>query len=247
MTKKSHCIGVLLALAAASVDAGSLQGWLAPAAPVAVGAALDGRVAAVKVVPGQTVGDGDVLVELDGSVWVAERDALQARLRQLEGARDEAERERARTQDLFDRTLISEHELNLSRNAYDAAVAEYRHTQAALVEARRRVVWASVAAPFAGTVAEVATYVGQAVSNGCRVQTLVSLVPRDALRVIARADADTRVYPGQTLAVTAGGETLQATVTAVTPEPDGLRIEAGLQSAPGTPVRAGQSVGVTLP
>ncbi len=239
------CLLALLALSPAM--AATVDGWLAPAEPVPVGAALAGRVARVRVTPGQTVKEGDVLVELDNSVWVAERDAAQAHLKQADGARDEAGRERKRTQDLFDRTLISEHELNLARNAYAAAAADRSRVYAALADARQRVVWSSVVAPFAATVAEVPAYAGQAVSNTCGVQALVTLVPSGELRVIARTGANVRVYPGQALALSVDGESLQASVQAVTRETDALLFDARLALPAGTALRPGQNVKVTLP
>lgn len=236
-----------LQLAAGPARADAITGWLAPAEPVAVGAALDGRVAAVRVTPGQAVAAGEVLVELDAGVWRAEGDAAQAHLKQVEGARDEAERERDRTQDLFDRTLISEHELNLSRNAYDAAVADYRRAQARLAEARQRVDWSRVTAPFAATVADLPAYPGQAVSNDCGVQTLVSLVPRDELRVLARTSADVRLYAGQNVELSIAGESLQAVVRSVRREGDSAWIEAGLRPPSGKALSPGQTVSVILP
>jgi len=229
------------------LSAATVDGWLAPARPVPVGAAVSGRIAGVHVTPGQRVNAGDVLVELDDSAWVAERDAAQAHVKAAAGARDEADRERKRTEDMFDRTLISEHELNLARNAYAAAAADYSRASAALADAQQRMAWSRVTAPFAATVVEVTAYTGQAVANGCAVQALVTLVPLAELRVIAPIGTDARVYPGQTIAVSVDDASLPAIVQSVTAADPDVLLEARLPIPQGSALHPGQTLKVSLP
>jgi multidrug efflux system membrane fusion protein len=238
----------LVALAAGAVaQAASVNGVIEPVEPVALGAAVEGRVAKVHVRPGDQVKPGDKLVELETGVARAERNAAIARLKQAEGARDEAARERDRTRDMFDRTLISEHELNLAINAFDDAFAAWQSARAAVADAARRIAWSGVSASFSGVVVNVPAFAGQAVSNGCGVQPLVTLVPLNEVLVVVSLDAHTQLYPGQTITVSLDGEEVRGMIERVDRGVDGARLQARMPVPPGKYLEHGRAVRVELP
>jgi multidrug resistance efflux pump len=121
---------------------------------------LAGRIRSITVSEGQVAGKGDVLAELDDSLWqqkVCEADA-QLQLAQAErerlvnGARPEsrdvaraeaklayvkvqqAEVDWKRTQTLFEQKAIPEQQYDKARFTYEATVAEYKHAYARVVE-----------------------------------------------------------------------------------------------------------------
>jgi len=82
---------------------------------VSMSTPVSGVVVKVEAQVGARVDKGQVLLKLDDRARIARVNALQAKLKSAKNNRDESIREMERTQELYDRTLISEHELQLAR------------------------------------------------------------------------------------------------------------------------------------
>ena len=133
----------------------------------------------------------------------------------------EARREFERAEDMYDRTLISERDLELVRIALAQAEAEVAHAEAMLriaeVERERSV----VRAPFAGVVIGRRAEVGEVVN--ARVENVPLIELGDASRLVARAllapDALPGWSPGLDAAVLVAGRRIAGTIRRVSPEP----------------------------
>ena len=81
---------------------------------VSLSTPVSGVIATVSVDRGDRVSADQVLLQLEDSRQQAELAATEARLKQAENNREEAQRELERTQELYDRTLLSDHDLQVS-------------------------------------------------------------------------------------------------------------------------------------
>lgn len=120
-----------------------------------------GIIKQVAVRVGDRVDPEQILLALDPAPFDAEVDAAQAELARLDPDLREGERELERAQDLFDRTLISDHELHLSRIALARLKAQQARATALLRLARIGRERSILRAPFAGIVIRKEAEVGE--------------------------------------------------------------------------------------
>ncbi|MEJ1298119.1 MAG: efflux RND transporter periplasmic adaptor subunit [Candidatus Sedimenticola sp. (ex Thyasira tokunagai)] len=172
-------------------------GWLKR---VELGTPLSGRISRVEVQPGDRVKAGGVLVALDERRYAAQLSAAKARVEAARQEKLEADKELERTLDLFDRTVLSEHDRNLAEIAAAGAAAQWRHAQAALVEAQSNLDDCRVIAPFDGVVIKVDAIPGATTVNRLQLQSLVALADDSGLLVHGE------VTPEQAAGLTVGGE-----------------------------------------
>ena len=146
---------------------------------------VSGVVVEVDAQVGKRVEKGQVLVKLDDRARSAKVEALKAALTSAKNNRDELKRELERTQELYDRTLISDHALELARISRDDGVAQYQSAVAALSQAELDLQYSTVRAPFAAWVTQRNVEVGQTIVSELQAEPLVVLV--DAVQMVARA------------------------------------------------------------
>lgn len=146
---------------------------------------VSGVIERVPVQAGQRVAAGDVLVELDQRLFQARLRRAKAELAKAKETRDEAVRELERTRELFDRTLLSVHDLQLAQIAATAAKADYRSAEASVTEAGLKLEYSQVRAPFDAWVVKVTAQQGETVVSRLEARTLVVVAPADRMRALA--------------------------------------------------------------
>ena len=179
------CVVVLISVFTSTLYADEREAVLQWQRMVPLGTPVSGVVIKVNVRPGNRVEKGEVLLQLDDRVRMARVTALEAELKRAKNNRDESARELERTQDLYDRTLISQHELELVRIQKDAGEAQFQTAKARLVQAQIDLEYSSVRAPFAGWVVDRNVEVGQTVVSELQAEPLVTMV--EANLMFARA------------------------------------------------------------
>jgi len=231
------------------------EGELAWAARVQLGTVVSGPVSGVPVVPGQSVEQGQLLVELDQRLYQARVAQARAELDRAQLRREEAGRELERARELYDRTVLSIHERTLAEIAAAEADAAYRNAQAALTEARLEQEYSRVTAPFAGLVVAVLVAPGEAVANRLQVQPLVVLAAGGRMKAVVQVDAKqaAALHPGQSAQVAVAGGWLDGQVLGVGLEPvtrdrDGPRyaLEVGFEAPAGVLLRSGHPATVRV-
>jgi multidrug efflux system membrane fusion protein len=188
---------------------------------VELGTPVSGVVARVNVAPGARVDKGTVLVALDDRRFKAELARARAEAERLEQVHAEAQRENERAQELYDRTLLSDHELEVTKIALATAAADYQAARSAVTQAELDLEYSAVRAPFKARVLDVHAGVGQAVAAELTTVPLVTVA--EAGRRIVRAIVDQErlasLSEGQTLSVRVGGKAYQGTIRRVGLEP----------------------------
>lgn len=146
-----------------------------------VSAQTSGTVEALPFDVDDSVAAGDLIVQLEDS-------EQQARLRQAEAAQDEARAGLADAQQTFDRIaairergLVSRQEFDQARNNLNAAEARMARANGMVAEARQRLDYTRVVAPYSGILTERHVELGESVSPG---QPLLSGLSLENLRVV---------------------------------------------------------------
>ena len=162
----------------ASID---VSGDVTPAFQLEVKPEVGGKLKAMHVVAGQTVKEGDLLVEIDDRDLLTEKDSA---LTEIEGAKltmEKAKKNFERSRELFDQKLIS-------REVFDNLSSEFEIGQNGLVKAERklqlvedRLRKTKVFSPTDGTVLTVPVIEGQvviaaaSVNSGSTLMTIANL------------------------------------------------------------------------
>ncbi|HRJ52823.1 MAG TPA: efflux RND transporter periplasmic adaptor subunit [Candidatus Thiothrix moscowensis] len=215
-----------------------------------------GVVEEVNITTGQHVNKGDVLLRMDQRKQKASLLEAKARVARAKLGIEDAEREKARTQELFDQGLIAEEELKDNELKHAVAQTEMESANAAEEAAKVALEHTELKAPFAGVVASSAVWQGAVIFAGKQDQPLVSLAPDDQMlaRVLVTADV-LRNYPtgasAQVLVNGANrsGKVYRQGVEAVRIEPEGAIYELDIvfKRTAKELLRPSESVKVILP
>ena len=230
----------LVALGAQAAEYPALLAWTQR---VVLSTPVSGVVTSVAAVAGERVSEGQMLVQLDLRPFESALREVEAQARKHRLNRDEAERELQRTRELYDRTVISAHDLQLQEIAFAAAEADYASARARLEAAQLHLEYASIRAPFAGLVLEVSAAPGETVVNAQQATPLVTLA-RDrpmSARALVPAEAAGALSPGQSATVRVDRQSYPASVVQIGAEADASgRYEVSVSFDPGDAVlRAG--------
>ena len=188
---------------------------------VELGTPQSGIIVDVPVQTGGMVKKGQLLVQL-------ETRALEARVRQAEAkqanmkkAREEAQRELDRSKELYERTLLSNHDLEVAKIAFSDAYSRYQAATAALVEARLDLEQSAIRAPFDGVVLQRNAEVGQTVVSALQSVPLVTVAATRQMRVQTEATQAqlAKLAVGQSVQVESGGRRFKGTISVIGLEP----------------------------
>ena len=142
---------------------------------LALGTLVSGVVAEVKVREGQQVKAGDVLIVLDQREFRARLDSARAVASRARALFAEALREEERAQELYDRGLLSDHELQKAQIGSLEARARKAQAAAEQTQAELDLERSRIRAPRDGRIVEMKAWRGQPVQNALTVQPLVVL------------------------------------------------------------------------
>ncbi|MEW8559307.1 MAG: efflux RND transporter periplasmic adaptor subunit [Candidatus Thiodiazotropha sp.] len=216
---------------------------------------VSGMVARVNVEVGSAVKRGEVLVELDQRRYQSRLAAAEARLEATSQQNEEARRELDRALELYDRTLLSDHERKQAEIAAATSDASYREAEAKLISIRLHREYSRIAAPFDGIVASIHVQPGQAVINRQSAAPILTLVDNSRMKAVAEIDAQTALglRPGMAVDVGVRGEWLDGTINLlglnpVARDPGGSRYRLEVLFTPPMEmaVRAGEKLVVRL-
>lgn len=143
------------------------------AADRALSFGVSGVVAEVKVSAGASVAKGDVLAVLDLTPFQAKQRAAAAAAVATKVILDLADRRLQQTRELFDALSTSAEQVELAETAQAIAKIKYEAARRDATLADWNLKRATLAVPFAGTVAAIPGYVGQVVNMNAETATVV--------------------------------------------------------------------------
>lgn len=247
---------LLCMLGSAALQAAEVTGSLQWVRRVELSTPVSGLISHVAVNSGDEVKKGQLLLNLDPRGFSALVKKAEARALAAKDARDEARRELERTTELYERTLLSDHELQLAKIALSNAEADLLAAEAERTLARLELEYSRVSAPFDGVILERGAEVGQTVVT--RLQSVPLLVLAETGRMLARIEVGEQelamLRQGTEVQVRVGGKTFRGAVQRVGMEPviaaGGVaKYEADVlfEYPRNERLRAGQSAVVVLP
>lgn len=221
MGKRISGIAVVLALVSSPLLGAEREGVLEWNRRAELGSPITGVVTAVSAQAGQRVESGQSLVQLDDRRLKADLAEAQANLKRLTQVREEAEREMERADELYARTLLSDHELEVAKLARAAAEAEFTAARAALTRVQIDLEYSTVRAPFRGVVLETRTSVGETVVSRLQAHPLVVLADLETMTVrLALPESQlASLSEGQALQIRVGGQSYSGKLQRVGLEP----------------------------
>lgn len=178
-------LAFLLALASTQSAAQSLNGTVQWSGKWELGLAQDGIVDQVHVKTGDTVTEGQLLLELDARPFEARIAKTKAILDRQKLDFEEATREYERQQELYNRRSIPRRTLYLAEIDLAGSKARYEEAKADLEITMLELEQSRLTAPFDGKVIEIQTVSGQAISNRFQTRTLLVLARNKPLEVHA--------------------------------------------------------------
>jgi len=203
----------------------SATGTVVPVTQVEVGSQVSGTIAKLDADFNDTVREGQVIAELEPSLFKASMMMAEANVARAEAALHEAERAYRRAVDLQGRGLISEVDLDVATSSYEQRQAELRQSRASLETARVNLGHTVIRAPITGVVVSRQVDVGQTVAASLQAPKLFVLA-RDLreMQVETKIDeADVgRIRPGLSATFTVDAfpdDSFEGTVSQVRLEP----------------------------
>ena len=214
-------------------------GQLEPKRYVEVGAQVSGQVDAIYVEEGDVVTEGQLLVDIDATVFrtqvqktEANLENKRAQLEQLKAERELAILRAKRNERLHAQDAVSEDEVYASQtnvrvldSKISASIAQIKADEASLEGDRATLGFAKIYAPIAGTVATIKVRQGQTLNANQNAPTLLQISDLNTMTVRAEvSEADVgKLYPGMPVYFTTLGDTrtrYHSTVRQVLPTPN---------------------------
>ena len=176
---------LLLAVFSSHIMAQEYIGKLVWANKVELTTPVAGVVDVVHVNTGMKVNRGDDLVTLEPSLFKIRIKESQAQLDKFVALRDEARREFERAKNLYERTLLSEHELQVANIAYITHDSDFESARERLAQAKMDYEYSMLRAPFNAVVIKRLAEKGMVVTPKLQSQILVVIAHGN--KMLARA------------------------------------------------------------
>lgn len=242
--------GTLLPLAGWAAEYDGVLNWNRKAK---LSTPVSGVVAKVSVRPGDRVLEGDVLLQLDNGVIQANQEKAKADVQHYDRLYKEAERELERNQELYDRTVLSDHELEMAHIAFTQATAQLKTAEAQLAKMEFDLRYSEIKAPFNGIVTARNVNEGETIVSSDIPPLLVELAEVDVMiaefQVTGSQLAGFKM--GKKATVSVGGSQYAGEVSAIGFEPVSKSANKYLInvrfSTKGKLLRAGRSAKVSVP
>jgi len=194
-----------------------------------LGSVVSGIIKNVLVNPGDRVKKNAKLIQLDASVYSAAVVQHKALFESAQEQYKEAERERDRTQEMYDRTLLSEHQLQVAKNNFVTAKGELEKARALLVSKRFDLKYSTIRAPFNTIILKRNVQPGEVITTQFAQKPVLVIAASD--RMLARflvpeSELDD-LKKGMKAKVTVGSENFDGRILAIGLEPSGTKPEGG--------------------
>lgn len=150
---------------------------------------VNGVVQKVFAKSGIIAAKGEVLIQLDPRIFKADLKYAKANFKNTNVQSQEAKRELDRQTDMYDRTMLSDHDLQVAKNNFTEAQSKYHQAHSSLTKAKLNLEYSAIRAPFNAVVISTKAVKGQVVASEITPPILV--VVAQAQRMLAQFYATT--------------------------------------------------------
>jgi len=215
--KRLDFLAVLLILIANPVMAADIDGRVAWSQRVDMSTPVSGMVAEVLVNAGDKVEKDAVLLRLQPDRFDAALRSANAVKKDAQYKLKEAEREWDRAQELYERTVLSDTDLQLAENLLVSAQAEFAKAKAQQINAKRDALESVVRAPFAAVVLQRHVEVGQTVVSRTQAVPLLTLAATKTYHVIGAVTSSyaSKLATRQAVTMTINGKSYNGILAAI--------------------------------
>ncbi|MFN3598581.1 MAG: efflux RND transporter periplasmic adaptor subunit [Aquificaceae bacterium] len=119
---------------------------------IKVSAIVQGKVEKVLVKEGQRVNKGDLLVVIDPSLYITQRDNLKAQMEAQRVFLERIEKDYKRYEELFNRGLLSKSEYEDWKSKYQKELYQYEALKAQVERMEKFIEYCTIRSPVKGTV-----------------------------------------------------------------------------------------------
>ncbi|MCW9024921.1 MAG: efflux RND transporter periplasmic adaptor subunit [Gammaproteobacteria bacterium] len=216
-----YSLFLLCTLWASAGNALELPGHLNWVNRVQLSTAVPGVVDSVLVAPGDQVKQGGVLLKLEDKTFRLQLAGLSAQVNKLKVIYDEAQRELDRANELYDRTLLSDHELQVIKNNFASAEADLDFSKSKLAQAKVDFDYSHLKAPFDAIILSRFAEKGMVVRPDLKPQPLIEVASlgRMLAEAVLNADERQQLNPGQEAQVVIDGVSYKGIVRFISLEP----------------------------
>jgi len=212
----------ITSLISSAVNAEEFEATLDWSKRVELSTQVNGLVQKVYAQAGNIVAKGEVLVQLDPRSFKADLKFAQANLKNTDQQGQEAKRELDRQADMYDRSMLSDRDLQIAKNNLTAAQSQHFQAQSSLIKAKLNLEYSAIRAPFNAIVINVLAVKGQVVASQMNPPILV--IVAEAKRMIARfyatADKVNSLVNHQGVKVKISGDDFQGKIFNIALEPE---------------------------
>lgn len=152
---------------------------------------VDGTISKVNVTVGERVTRGTLMIELDQREIQARLAWAEAQVAATQLQQAEARRELDRSLELYDRTLLSNHERIVAEIDAARTDALARQADAVLAQIRQEREYGRIMAPFDAIVLQVMAQPGQVLLNRLQSIPLLTLADPTLMKAVAQVDVNT--------------------------------------------------------
>ena len=211
-------ITLLSSNAVIALEFDATTGW---ANRVEMGSQVSGVVTVVNVTAGQQVKKGALLLQLDQRLFKAQYSNTRAQVASEKEARDEAKRELERSLELYEQTILAEHELQMAKNAHKKAQADYKKSLAENTHAKINLEHSSINAPFNAVVLKVLRNKGESINASIETPLMIIIAEAERMKATGSASGEalSDIKTGQAASVTVNGKSYSGKVKAIGLEP----------------------------
>ena len=164
-------------------------GTINPMRTVAVGSQVSGIIEKIYVDFNSEVKRGQIIAQIDSTSYYASVKQAEANVERYQAQVNDADRTLKRTQELFNKNLVSQADLDAATTAYESAIAQLKQTRAALDQSKVNLRYAIIRSPIDGVVISRDVDVGQTVASSFQTPKLFSIA-NDLKRMQVEASVD---------------------------------------------------------
>lgn len=181
-----------------------------------------GTIENIPVMVGEPVKQGALLLHINSDLEESQLLLAQKRLEQQKLLHAEAQREYERVQDLYDRTLISDHDRAVGEAAWVGASTTMQSAIADLAKAERAMGYSQVKAPFDAVVVAVNATVGTPVNSSIAQSPLLTIASSRSMVVDGYLSVKQfgKVAKGKSVKIKLAGKTIKGKVESIAMEPE---------------------------
>jgi multidrug efflux system membrane fusion protein len=169
---------------------------------------VNGIVSDLYVKPGDSVKKNQKLINLDQREYLENLSLSKSLHKSRLSEREEARRELERAIELFDRTVLSEHELQIVKNSFISSETQYVIANTNLLEAKRSLEFSSISSPFNAIVLSVLINKNETVIATFKSSPAIVIAEADRMSVdfMLKATEVVKLKSGQNIDVVVAGK-----------------------------------------